>query len=71
MLKGMISIGAGVTLLVGLSMSNEFRALAGMASDAAGSAYLQVVPTSADVPAVLSYTCRIADMVALGGFCGM
>lgn len=71
MWKGILTIACGAAMLAALAMSSQFNALAGMSETGTETGILNALPTAADVPAVLSYTCRIADMMAIGGFCGM
>ena len=72
MLKGLLMIGAGFAVLVVLSMSDQYRVLAGLPVGSSGSGQLfELLPVSADLPAILSYTCWIGEIVTTGGFCRM
>lgn len=71
MWKGILTIASGVAVLSMLAMSSQFRALAGMEQAGSDAGILQSVSVGADVPAFLSYTCRIVDMISFGGLCGI
>lgn len=71
MWKGILTVASGVAVLSALAMSNQFRALTEIGQAGLETGLLQSVPVSTDMPAFLSYTCRIADMISIGGFCGV